>query len=148
MRFTLRTLLMTGLIAAATCWAGLQMIPRRGAELDRKYVPMNSACPLGELPKNATNVYYNYGGLRNPNTLYQFDINRTDFENWIKAQKRFTSTDYRSIICSGRGSGLYEWILGPDDLSYQWVDKNDGDHGEKIAYDVQHGRCYYCYHLF
>ncbi|MEP3479094.1 MAG: hypothetical protein ABJZ55_07605 [Fuerstiella sp.] len=149
MKISVKTLLAIILIVAALCWFVVQLTPSSGSVVDRDHVPLDASCPLNELPFGATKVSYHYGGGRNPNTFYEFDISENDFTNWVANLDRFKTRPDSNVVYRfdlDRNSTQMLQIL--DGLIFDWRDPIDGDRGEHIGYDRKAGRCYYQYHLF
>ena len=151
MKFGIKTLLAITFASSALCWFVVQTTPTSGSKLDLKNVPFDPSCPLTELPANATNVSYHYGGGRNPNTFYEFDINESDFKNWISSIPRFdarTDNLLNVIYRFGQIENGIQMLQITNGITYDWQHPTDGDQGEHIGYDRDAGRCYYQYHHF
>ncbi|MFT5302487.1 MAG: hypothetical protein ACI87E_003148 [Mariniblastus sp.] len=149
MKYTIKTLSAIIFAAFVLCWFVFKLMPSSGSKVGRNDVPLDVSCPLDELPTGATNVSYHFGGGRNPNTFYEFDINESDFINWIDALGRFDSRSDSNVVYRFDLDGNVTQMLQiSDGMTYDWRDPNDGDRGEHIGYDRATERCYYQYHLF
>ena len=51
------------------------MLPRHGTAVESHSVPTSGNSLLREFPDGAKNFAWHFGGFRNPNSYYEFDLN-------------------------------------------------------------------------
>ena len=125
------------------------ILPSKGTNVDKLDVEMDTSCPLEKLPNEASSVSYHYGGGRNPNTFYEFDVDEKSFLKWVEAMPRFKPLHSELLTYRfNQSTNSPELHIFTDGFAYEWNHPTDGDQGEHIAYDKSIGRAFYQYHLF
>ena len=98
MRFQLSSLLMACVIVAVASWIFVQMFPHHGTAAESRSVPISSNSLLREFPVGASNFSWHFGGFRNPNTYYEFDMGESSFIKWIHSHPRLKKVDADSLV--------------------------------------------------
>jgi hypothetical protein len=116
---------------------------------------LQANAPIQKLPADAKMIHFaNNPGFRNPNIYLEFSTAEANFLEWARQQPNVKQVEKPEPFV------IYRFSEYPGDVDrrgtivvdrgylFEWINPNDGDNGEHIAFDLTEGRVYCWSHDF